>query len=59
MQFIIFIQYDVEFVSGSLLELFPLLLFLISRVQMKSWAGKALESFNCCAFLKHRIIGAC
>jgi hypothetical protein len=32
---------------------------LISRVQMKSWAGKALETVNCCAFLKRRLIGAC
>jgi hypothetical protein len=31
----------------------------ISRVQMKSWAGKALETVNCCAFLKRRLIGAC
>jgi hypothetical protein len=31
----------------------------ISRVQMKSWAGKALEIVNCCAFLKRRLIGAC
>jgi hypothetical protein len=27
-------------------------IFIISRVQMKSWAGKALETVNCCAFLK-------
>jgi hypothetical protein len=32
---------------------------LLSRVQMKSWAGKALETVNCCAFLKRRLIGAC
>jgi hypothetical protein len=31
----------------------------ISSVQMKSWAGKALETVNCCAFLKRRLIGAC
>jgi hypothetical protein len=31
----------------------------ISSVQMKSWAGKALETVNCCAFLKRRFIGAC
>jgi metal-responsive CopG/Arc/MetJ family transcriptional regulator len=31
----------------------------ISRVQMKSWAGQALETVNCCAFLKRRLIGAC
>jgi hypothetical protein len=31
----------------------------ISRVQMKSWTGKALETVNCCAFLKRRLIGAC
>jgi hypothetical protein len=31
----------------------------ISRVQMKSWVGKALETVNCCAFLKRRLIGAC
>jgi hypothetical protein len=34
-------------------------LFAISRVQMKSWAAKALETVNCCAFLKRRLIGAC
>jgi hypothetical protein len=27
--------------------------------QMKSWDGKALETVNCCAFLKRRLIGAC
>jgi hypothetical protein len=32
---------------------------ILSRVQMKSWAGKALETVNCCAFLKRRLIGAC
>jgi hypothetical protein len=32
---------------------------LLSRVQMKSWAGKALETVNCCAFLKRRLFGAC
>jgi hypothetical protein len=32
---------------------------MISSVQMKSWAGKALETVNCCAFLKRRLIGAC
>jgi hypothetical protein len=31
----------------------------ILRVQMESWAGKALETVNCCAFLKRRLIGAC
>jgi hypothetical protein len=31
----------------------------ISSVQMKPWAGKALETVNCCAFLKRRLIGAC
>jgi ribonuclease P/MRP protein subunit RPP40 len=31
----------------------------ISRVQMKSRAGMALETVNCCAFLKRRLIGAC
>jgi hypothetical protein len=31
----------------------------ISRVQMKSWAGKALETVNCCDFLKRKLIGAC
>jgi hypothetical protein len=25
----------------------------VSRVQIKSWAGKALETVNCCVFLKH------
>jgi hypothetical protein len=34
-------------------------IFFVSRVQMKSWAGKALEIVNCCAFLKGRLIGAC
>jgi hypothetical protein len=28
---------------------------IISSVQMKSWAGKALETVNCCAFLKCRL----
>jgi hypothetical protein len=32
---------------------------LLPRVQMKSWAGKTLETVNCCAFLKRRLIGAC
>jgi hypothetical protein len=32
---------------------------LVSRVQMKSRAGKALETVNCCAFLKRRLTGAC
>jgi hypothetical protein len=32
---------------------------IASRVQMKSWAGKALETVNCCAFLERRLIGAC
>jgi hypothetical protein len=31
----------------------------ISRVQMKSWAGEALETVNCCTFLKRRLIGSC
>jgi hypothetical protein len=34
-------------------------IFNISRVQMISGAGKALETFNCCAFLKRRFIGVC
>jgi hypothetical protein len=29
----------------------------ISCVQMKSWAGEALETVNCCAFLQRRLIG--
>jgi hypothetical protein len=32
---------------------------IVSRVQMKSWAGKALETVNYCAFLKRRLIRAC
>jgi hypothetical protein len=32
--------------------------YLVSRAQMKSWAGKALETVNCCTFLKRRLIGA-
>jgi hypothetical protein len=32
--------------------------FKLSRVQIKSWSGKALETVNCCAFLKRRLIGA-
>jgi hypothetical protein len=28
----------------------------ISRVQMKSWAEKALETVNCCAFLKRSML---
>jgi hypothetical protein len=27
--------------------------------QMKSWAGEALETVNCFAFLKRRLVGAC
>jgi hypothetical protein len=34
-------------------------IILVSRVQMKSWAGKALETVNCCAFLKSKLIGVC
>jgi hypothetical protein len=29
----------------------------VLRVQIKSWAGKALETVNCRAFLKRRLIG--
>jgi hypothetical protein len=29
------------------------------KYQMKSWAGKALETVNCCGFLKRRLIRAC
>jgi hypothetical protein len=36
-----------------------LLYYKISRVQMKSWVGKALETVNCCTFLKRRLIGVC
>jgi hypothetical protein len=32
---------------------------VLSRVRMKSWARKALETVNCCAFLKRRLIGEC
>jgi hypothetical protein len=32
---------------------------ILSRVQMKSWAGEAWETVNCCAFLKSRLIGVC
>jgi hypothetical protein len=32
--------------------------FFLSRVQIKSWAGEALETVNC-FFLKRRLIGAC
>jgi hypothetical protein len=31
----------------------------LSYVLNISWAGKALETVNCCAFLKRRLIGAC
>jgi hypothetical protein len=27
--------------------------------EILGWAGKALETVNCCAFLKRRLIGAC
>jgi hypothetical protein len=30
----------------------------LSRVQMKSSAGKALKTVNCCAFLQRGLIGA-
>jgi hypothetical protein len=36
----------------SLLYNDAFLSLIISRVQMKSWAGKALETVNCYAFLK-------
>jgi hypothetical protein len=29
------------------------------KFQMKSWAGEALETVNCCAFLQRRLIGGC
>jgi hypothetical protein len=48
--------------SGDVLGIYSslsLLLSIISSVQMKSWAGKALETVNCYAFLKRRLIGAC
>jgi hypothetical protein len=32
--------------------------FKLSRVQIKSWAGKALETVNYCAFLKRTLIAA-
>jgi hypothetical protein len=32
--------------------------FKLSRVQIKSWAGKALETVNSFAFLKRRLIEA-
>jgi hypothetical protein len=32
---------------------------IISGIQMISWAGEALETVSCCAFLKRRLIGAC
>jgi hypothetical protein len=38
-----------DFVSG-LGQKDSLLLLMIWRVQIKSWAGKALETVNCCAF---------
>jgi hypothetical protein len=28
---------------------------IVSRVQRKSWAAKALETVNCCAFLKRKV----
>jgi hypothetical protein len=49
------------FIALFLMAFYLLLRYLIlflSRVQMKSWAGKALETVNCCAFLKRRLIGA-
>jgi hypothetical protein len=30
-----------------------------NKIQIKSWTGKALETVNCCAFLKRRLSGAC
>jgi hypothetical protein len=47
--------------EGECFTYFEHLSLNLSRVQMKSWAGKALdmETVNCCAFLKHRLIGAC
>jgi hypothetical protein len=34
----------------------PLQLAIISGLQMKSWTGKALETVNCFAFLKCKLI---
>jgi hypothetical protein len=38
---------------------FDLAVLVISRVQIKSLIGKALETVNCCAFLKRRLTEAC
>jgi hypothetical protein len=32
---------------------------VLSRAQMKSWDGEALETVNYCAFLQRGLIGAC
>jgi hypothetical protein len=45
--------------SNPTLNRLTLSLSIVLRVQMKSWAGKALETVNCCAFLKRRLIGPC
>jgi hypothetical protein len=34
-------------------------MIFVSRVQIKSWVGKALETVNCFAFLKRKLIEAC
>jgi hypothetical protein len=31
----------------------------VGKIFQKAWAGKTLETVNCCAFLKRRLIGAC
>jgi hypothetical protein len=49
----------VHYIRGSLKRKIKFFMLIISRVQIKSWAGKALETVNCCDFLKRRLIGAC
>jgi hypothetical protein len=47
------------FLYFSYFSILFILHYIISRIQMKSRAGEALETVNCCAFLKRRLTGAC
>jgi hypothetical protein len=51
------LRHDRQFATPALIRF--LSDHFVSGVQMKSWAGKALEIVNCCGFLNRRLIGAC
>jgi hypothetical protein len=54
--FLFYVHFCAIKLSTSLMTIFPKILVVL-RVQLKSWAGKALETVNSCAFLKRRLIG--